>query len=94
MPAAAMLVMLLSLSPLPLRSPCRCGRAHRNAARQSPVPPPPCSSCCSRCPRYLSPWRPVQAPTVRTWDSSLLMISPPLSGTRQSKYVTRLGVGP
>nr|KAE8917148.1 hypothetical protein PF009_g32530 [Phytophthora fragariae] len=40
MPAAAMLVMLLSLSPLPLRSPCRCGRAHRNAARRSPVPPP------------------------------------------------------
>ncbi|KAE8961818.1 hypothetical protein PR002_g29786 [Phytophthora rubi] len=42
MTAAAMLVMLLSLSPLPLplRSPCRCGRAHRNAARRSPVPPP------------------------------------------------------
>ncbi|KAE8963561.1 hypothetical protein PR002_g29253 [Phytophthora rubi] len=35
-----MLAMLLSLSPLPLRSPCRCGRAHRNAARRSPVPPP------------------------------------------------------
>ncbi|KAE9249229.1 hypothetical protein PF001_g33481, partial [Phytophthora fragariae] len=79
MPAAAMLAMLLSLSPLPLRSPCRCGRAHRNATRRSPVPPPcspsrhaavavpatampavllspcrppPCSSCCSRCPRY------------------------------------------
>ncbi|KAE9159165.1 hypothetical protein PF004_g31641 [Phytophthora fragariae] len=40
MPAAAMLVVLLSLSPLPLRSPCRCGRAHRNATRRSPVPPP------------------------------------------------------
>ncbi|KAE8916062.1 hypothetical protein PF006_g31440 [Phytophthora fragariae] len=40
MPAAAMLAMLLSLSPLPLRSPCRCGRAHRNAARRSPMPPP------------------------------------------------------
>ncbi|KAE9062675.1 hypothetical protein PF007_g29828 [Phytophthora fragariae] len=42
MTAAAMLVMLLSLSPLPLplRSPCRCGRAHRNAARRSPVQPP------------------------------------------------------
>ncbi|KAE8952789.1 hypothetical protein PR003_g34387, partial [Phytophthora rubi] len=42
MTAAAMLVMLLPLSPLPLplRSPCRCGRAHRNAARRSPVPPP------------------------------------------------------
>ncbi|KAE9268570.1 hypothetical protein PF008_g31088 [Phytophthora fragariae] len=42
MTAAAMLVMLLSLSPLPLplRSPCRCGRAHRNAARRTPVPPP------------------------------------------------------
>ncbi|KAE8912364.1 hypothetical protein PF003_g3446 [Phytophthora fragariae] len=81
MTAAAMLVMLLSLSPLPLplRSPCRCGRAHRNAARRSPVQPPcspsrhaavavpaaampavllspirppPCSSCCARCPRY------------------------------------------
>ncbi|KAE8953160.1 hypothetical protein PR001_g32990, partial [Phytophthora rubi] len=51
MTAAAMLVMLLSLSPLPLplRSPCRCGRAHRNAARWSPVPPPPCSPCCCRC---------------------------------------------
>ncbi|KAE8955738.1 hypothetical protein PR001_g31978, partial [Phytophthora rubi] len=48
-PAAAMLVMLLSLSPLPLRSPCRCGRAHRNAARRPPVPPPPCSPCCCRC---------------------------------------------
>ncbi|KAE8958598.1 hypothetical protein PR001_g30999 [Phytophthora rubi] len=99
-----MLAMLLSLSPLLLRSPCRCGRAHRNAARRSPVPPPcspfrhaavavlavnarraalavpaaampavlrspvpaaamlvvllslcrppPCSPCCSRCPRY------------------------------------------
>ncbi|KAE9061717.1 hypothetical protein PF010_g29711 [Phytophthora fragariae] len=91
-PAPAMPAVLLSLSPLPLRSPCRCGP--RNAARRSLCPPPPCSSCCSRCPRYLSPWRPVQAPTVRTWDSSLLMISPPLSGTRQSKYVTRLGVGP
>ncbi|KAE9287816.1 hypothetical protein PF008_g26302 [Phytophthora fragariae] len=33
------LAMLLSLSPLPLRSPCRCGGAHRNAARRSPVPP-------------------------------------------------------
>ncbi|KAE8877545.1 hypothetical protein PF010_g27436 [Phytophthora fragariae] len=33
-----MLVMLLSLSPLPLRSPCRCGP--QNAARRSPVPPP------------------------------------------------------
>ncbi|KAE8957358.1 hypothetical protein PF011_g31172 [Phytophthora fragariae] len=64
MTAAAMLVMLLSLSPLPLRSPCRCGRAHRNAARPCRRPahhlamlrslcrPPPCSSCCSRCPRY------------------------------------------
>ncbi|KAE8955372.1 hypothetical protein PR003_g29371 [Phytophthora rubi] len=42
MTAAAMLVMLLSLSPLPLplRSPSRCGRAHRNATRRSPVPPP------------------------------------------------------
>ncbi|KAE9266979.1 hypothetical protein PR003_g31937 [Phytophthora rubi] len=40
MPAAAMLAMLLSLSPLLLRSPCRCGRAHRNAARRSPMPPP------------------------------------------------------
>ncbi|KAE8950907.1 hypothetical protein PR001_g33955, partial [Phytophthora rubi] len=39
-PAAVMLVVLLSLSPLPLRSPCRCGRAHRNATRRSPVPPP------------------------------------------------------
>ncbi|KAE9161275.1 hypothetical protein PF004_g30883 [Phytophthora fragariae] len=39
-PATAMPVMLLSLSPLPLRSPCRCGRAHRNATRRSPVPPP------------------------------------------------------
>ncbi|KAE8915702.1 hypothetical protein PF003_g1091 [Phytophthora fragariae] len=87
-PAAAM---LLSLSPLLLRSPCRCGRAHQNAARRSPMPPPcspfrqaavavlavnarraalavpaatmlvvllslcrppPCSPCCSRCPRY------------------------------------------
>ncbi|KAE9263809.1 hypothetical protein PF008_g32274 [Phytophthora fragariae] len=35
-----MLAMLLSLSPLLLRSPCRCGRAHRNAARRSPMPPP------------------------------------------------------
>ncbi|KAE8915314.1 hypothetical protein PF004_g31342 [Phytophthora fragariae] len=35
-----MLAMLLSLTPLPLRSPCRCGRAHRNACRRSPVPPP------------------------------------------------------
>ncbi|KAE9053083.1 hypothetical protein PF007_g33048, partial [Phytophthora fragariae] len=35
-----MLVVLLSLSPLLLRSPCRCGRAHRNATRRSPVPPP------------------------------------------------------
>ncbi|KAE9160171.1 hypothetical protein PF004_g31277 [Phytophthora fragariae] len=34
-----MLAMLLSLSPLLLRSPCRCGRAHRNAAQRSPVPP-------------------------------------------------------
>ncbi|KAE8962104.1 hypothetical protein PR003_g32697 [Phytophthora rubi] len=41
--AAAMLVMLLSLSPLPLRSPCRCGS--RNAARRLPVPPP-CSPSC------------------------------------------------
>ncbi|KAE9160419.1 hypothetical protein PF002_g32622 [Phytophthora fragariae] len=63
MPAAAMLVMLLSLSPLPLRSPCRCGRAHRNAARRSPMPPhahhlamllsqcrpPQCPPCCARC---------------------------------------------
>ncbi|KAE9058430.1 hypothetical protein PF010_g31003, partial [Phytophthora fragariae] len=40
MPAAAMLVVLLSLSPLLLRSPCRCGRAHRKATRRSPVPPP------------------------------------------------------
>ncbi|KAE9082255.1 hypothetical protein PF006_g26952 [Phytophthora fragariae] len=24
---------------LPLRTPCRCGRAHRNAARRLPVPP-------------------------------------------------------
>ncbi|KAE9260039.1 hypothetical protein PR003_g34535, partial [Phytophthora rubi] len=40
MPAAAMLVVLLSLSPLLLRSPCRWGRAHRNAARRSPMPPP------------------------------------------------------
>ncbi|KAE9063029.1 hypothetical protein PF006_g31043 [Phytophthora fragariae] len=40
MTAAAMLVMLLTLSPLPLRSPCRCGRAHRKAARRSPLPPP------------------------------------------------------
>ncbi|KAE9266831.1 hypothetical protein PF001_g30319 [Phytophthora fragariae] len=57
MPAAAMLVMLLSLSPLPLRSPCRCDRAHRNAARRSHSPPLPCSlficrlrrqyACCS-----------------------------------------------
>ncbi|KAE9207933.1 hypothetical protein PF002_g19562 [Phytophthora fragariae] len=30
-----MLVMLLSLSPLPLRSPCRCDQAHGNAARRS-----------------------------------------------------------
>ncbi|KAE9054817.1 hypothetical protein PF010_g32374 [Phytophthora fragariae] len=35
-----MLAMLLSLSPLLLRSPCRCGRAPRNAARRSPMPPP------------------------------------------------------
>ncbi|KAE8891794.1 hypothetical protein PF003_g24231 [Phytophthora fragariae] len=34
-----MLVMLLSLSPLQLRSPCRCCRDHRNATRRSPVPP-------------------------------------------------------
>ncbi|KAE9165679.1 hypothetical protein PF002_g31306 [Phytophthora fragariae] len=35
-----MLAMLLSLSPLLLRSPCHCSRAHRNAARRSPMPPP------------------------------------------------------
>ncbi|KAE9261789.1 hypothetical protein PF008_g32761 [Phytophthora fragariae] len=35
-----MLAMLLSLSPLLLRSPCHCSRAHRNAARRSPVLPP------------------------------------------------------
>ncbi|KAE9269612.1 hypothetical protein PF008_g30818, partial [Phytophthora fragariae] len=46
-----MLVMLLTLSPLPLCSPCRCGRAHRNAARRLPVPPP-CPPCCARCHRY------------------------------------------
>ncbi|KAE9275334.1 hypothetical protein PF008_g29373 [Phytophthora fragariae] len=39
MPAAAMLVVLLSLSPLRYL-PCRCGRARRNATRRSPVPPP------------------------------------------------------
>ncbi|KAE9055347.1 hypothetical protein PF006_g32983, partial [Phytophthora fragariae] len=54
MTATAMLVMLLSLSPLPLpvRSPCRCGRAHRNAARRSHSPPPPCSLFIYRLRRH------------------------------------------
>ncbi|KAE8952928.1 hypothetical protein PR001_g33093, partial [Phytophthora rubi] len=63
MPAAAMLAMLLSLSPhrsarraavagltgmLPDGRPCR-RHAHHFAMLLSLCRPPPCSSCCSRC---------------------------------------------
>ncbi|KAE9259067.1 hypothetical protein PR003_g34951, partial [Phytophthora rubi] len=37
---------------LPDGRPCRRRHAHHLAVLLSLCRPPPCSSCCSRCPRY------------------------------------------
>ncbi|KAE9164392.1 hypothetical protein PF005_g30058 [Phytophthora fragariae] len=62
--------MLLSLSPLQLRSPCRCGRAHRNATRRSPVPPP-----CS----------PSRLAAVAVLAAAMLAVLPRCAGRRHAR---------